>query len=261
MKVIVAGLYKTGTKSMKEALKILGYNVWDYREQLNWVEGGIEAWERLLEENNSPKQSLQNMFKYCEAVTDGPAALLSVELSRAFPESKIILCVRDVEEWFESYSDCRNTLNQNPVYRLLLLLSPTVRRRSQVMRLINDAICCGRFLHPFFLRHRNAPSPILSKRAYLSHVAYVIHSLPKDRVLIFNVKEGWSPLCSFLEKDIPNCHFPHVNQRQHNNASMSAIFHDLQENAFGRNSVLLETFVVFIFVVLVTCCTCYRCFL
>ena len=37
--------------------------------------------------------------------------------------------------------------------------------------------------------------------------------VPKERLLIFNVKEGWKPLCDFLEVPVPaaNQPFPHVN--------------------------------------------------
>lgn len=37
--------------------------------------------------------------------------------------------------------------------------------------------------------------------------------VPADRLLIFNVKEGWEPLCRFLEVPVPNTPFPHVNDR------------------------------------------------
>ena len=47
MKVIVAGLPKTGTTSMHEALKILGYNVYDYPENF-WYLG--KEWTKVLTE-------------------------------------------------------------------------------------------------------------------------------------------------------------------------------------------------------------------
>ena len=39
----------------------------------------------------------------------------------------------------------------------------------------------------------------------------MFQKVPKDQLLIFNVKDGWEPLCSFLGKDIPDKKFPHKN--------------------------------------------------
>ena len=35
--------------------------------------------------------------------------------------------------------------------------------------------------------------------------------VPPDRLLVFDVKEGWPPLCAFLKKPVPNTPFPNVN--------------------------------------------------
>ena len=35
--------------------------------------------------------------------------------------------------------------------------------------------------------------------------------VPKDRLLVFDVKEGWNPLCKFLEVPVPNAPFPWEN--------------------------------------------------
>ena len=40
---------------------------------------------------------------------------------------------------------------------------------------------------------------------------YVESVVPKEDLLIWNVKDGWEPLCSFLDKEIPNEPIPHDN--------------------------------------------------
>lgn len=62
MRVVVAGLYKTGTKTLKEALETLGYEVWDVSEQLNAVCGGPEAWQNLLQKNLDLIPQLQKVI-------------------------------------------------------------------------------------------------------------------------------------------------------------------------------------------------------
>jgi hypothetical protein len=42
----------------------------------------------------------------------------------------------------------------------------------------------------------------------------VKQTVPKDRLLIFNVKQGWKPLCEFLEVPIPENPFPHENEKK-----------------------------------------------
>ena len=38
--------------------------------------------------------------------------------------------------------------------------------------------------------------------------------VPADKLLVYDVKEGWEPLCSFLGKDVPaDSPFPHLNNR------------------------------------------------
>ena len=38
--------------------------------------------------------------------------------------------------------------------------------------------------------------------------------VPKDQLLVFNVSEGWEPLCKFLDLPVPDISFPNINDRQ-----------------------------------------------
>ncbi|MFL6603934.1 MAG: sulfotransferase [Steroidobacteraceae bacterium] len=46
------------------------------------------------------------------------------------------------------------------------------------------------------------------------HNAEVQGSLPPNRLLVFDVKEGWEPLCDFLNVPVPHTSFPHSNSRE-----------------------------------------------
>ena len=50
-----------------------------------------------------------------------------------------------------------------------------------------------------------------STRFYHGWVSEVQENVPKERLLIFDVKEGWGPLCKFLNLPEPKVAFPHVN--------------------------------------------------
>jgi len=49
---------------------------------------------------------------------------------------------------------------------------------------------------------------IEGKSYYREHNERVKKIVPKDRLLIWNVKDGWEPLCKFLNKDIPKIPIP-----------------------------------------------------
>ena len=49
---------------------------------------------------------------------------------------------------------------------------------------------------------------------FKQHTEEVKRTVPANKLLIFNVKEGWEPLCQFLGIPVPNTPFPHVNDRQ-----------------------------------------------
>jgi hypothetical protein len=53
-----------------------------------------------------------------------------------------------------------------------------------------------------------------AKAVYRRHVAAVTAGLPADRLLVFNVAEGWAPLCRFLDRPIPSQPFPRSNSRE-----------------------------------------------
>ena len=44
------------------------------------------------------------------------------------------------------------------------------------------------------------------------HNAYVMATVPKENLLVWNLKEGWEPLCKFLNKPIPSDPIPHDNR-------------------------------------------------
>jgi len=48
-------------------------------------------------------------------------------------------------------------------------------------------------------------------QSYLKHNENVIQKVPADRLLIWNLKDGWEPLCKFLGKPIPNIPIPKDN--------------------------------------------------
>lgn len=87
MKIICAGYPKTGTKSICAALRILGYNVFDFEEQI-WLIG--KQMKKAMEDGISAEE-LREALQGVDATTDMPASCLWETLLTAFPEAKVTL--------------------------------------------------------------------------------------------------------------------------------------------------------------------------
>ena len=85
MKVIVAGMPKTGTKTMQAALTELGYKVYDYEENVLFLN---DEWRKIYSEGGST-EDFYEMYKNVDAVTDVPPCYFWDEIHKAFPESKV----------------------------------------------------------------------------------------------------------------------------------------------------------------------------
>ena len=85
MKVIVAGMPKTGTKTMQAVLQELGYTVYDLAENFQFLE---EEWKKILNKGGST-DDFKKMFEHVDAVTDIPGCYFWDEIHKAFPESKV----------------------------------------------------------------------------------------------------------------------------------------------------------------------------
>ena len=88
MKVIVAGLSKTGTKTMQKALQDLGYTVYDAIEHF---EHHYYQWKRILDVGGT-SEDFREMYANVDAVTDIPACAYWDLIHEAFPDAKVRIC-------------------------------------------------------------------------------------------------------------------------------------------------------------------------
>jgi len=205
MKVIVAGLSKTGTKSMQFALKILGYNVYDFMENYTYLK---EDWEKIFL-NGGTAEDFYKMFENVDAVTDNPAAYFWDEIHAAFPESKIILMMRDSEDDWARSMEKQLAEESHPMDLLRSSLSPSFRGFWKFNLMCLSAIYGTTGDYFWFSPPRF--NMMLFRMTYRRHNSHVLQNAPKDKLLVYNMKEGWEPLCKFLGIKIPNKPFPHKN--------------------------------------------------
>lgn len=206
IEIIGAGFGRTGTVSMKAALEILGFGpCYHMREILKprrgFNDGHLELWSEhahaLAEGRPSPIRWKNLLGRYA-ACMDHPTCLYYKELMEAFPDAKVILNVRDPERWFVSWQTLFEGIG---FMRWVARFVPRVQRALDIVDvLIRDGQMKGRIE-----RESNVAE-------YLRHNAEVMATVPKEKLLVFDVKQGWEPLCAFLGVPVPSQPFPHLNE-------------------------------------------------
>lgn len=196
LRVIGAGLPRTGTTSLKSALEILGFGPCHHMMEL------IENPDRSLQFIRAYQGEDVDFYVLMEgygSTVDTPTTDFYKELHRAYPQAKIILTVRDSnEKWFESFQNTIGSLMSN---RFHVFLTYPVRSLRLLMKIGNE-------IQKKWTRDYGCISSSLHEQ----HNRRVIDENPPNEILIYNVKEGWGPLCKFLQVDIPeNVPFPNIN--------------------------------------------------
>ena len=206
MKVVGAGFGRTGTASLKVALKTLGfgpcYHMTEVFKHPEHAGFWLTAWR------GEPVDWDGVLWNY-EATLDWPACTFYEELLKRHPDAKVILSVRDPERWYES---TRNTIYElsvgipaSPLYRVgFAFVSLLVLRASGRIKMVDEIIWEGTFDGRFEDKRH-------AIEVFNRHNEEVRRRVPQDRLLVYEVKEGWGPLCEFLGVEEPDKPFPRLN--------------------------------------------------
>ncbi|KAK3111900.1 hypothetical protein LTR53_012394 [Teratosphaeriaceae sp. CCFEE 6253] len=210
---------------MKAALEILGIPTW------HWVTMAenppdLALWAQAIEAKYNPSPStlppctrpdFDNLLGHWGACTDQPAVLFAEELLLAYPDAKVVLVERDAERWFRSYATTVIEGSANPFVPFAAAVDPgflgqmayqtdlIARYFFDVAEAQGTRAFWGR--RPFFDAWRRS-----ARRTYLAHNARVKRVTPAERLLVFDLADGWEPLCKHLGKAVPNVPFPRVNE-------------------------------------------------
>ncbi|XP_077974015.1 uncharacterized protein LOC120347436 [Styela clava] len=206
MKVLVVSFSKCGTKTLASALRTLGYSVYDFEENQNYLR---EEWIKIMTEGGT-KEDFYRMYKDVDAAADIPACLFWEEISEAFPDTKLIFtCRNNEDEWLKSYQIQMKAIADDHYVATWPFLSWTAYKNFRFCHHAGRvAFCCPpqRINQTF-----QGASPTVAKKRYRDHNTSVLQRAPKDRLLKMKLSDGWEPLCKFLEKPIPSEQFPHKN--------------------------------------------------
>lgn len=202
LKVIGAGLGRTGTASLKLAFEQLGFGpCYHMGEVLPHVEERVPQWIAAAKGN----ADWDKIFDGYQSATDYPSCTFWREQVDYYPDAKIVLSVRSAESWFDSVN---TTIMSEDVNAWLRSIPPM--KEFFELCVWND-----------FVEH------ILDRDYMVNYFDQRIEQLkaeiPAERLLVFNVKEGWEPLCNFFGVDVPDTDFPRVNSRDETRKLLDAM--------------------------------------
>ena len=199
LKVIGAGFGRTGTSSLKEALETLGFEKCYHATEVFGNPEAVARWCDVIDGN--PDWSA--IFEGYQSSVDWPACAFYKEQMAAYPTAKVVLSVRNPESWYRSVNET--------IYPLSHLMAPKwltwfSRRARNLRRIVFTAAWEGQLQGKF--EDKNAAIAIFNE-----HIETVKREVPAERLLVFDVRDGWAPLCAFLGiSDVPDEPFPHVNE-------------------------------------------------
>jgi hypothetical protein len=194
LEVVGAGLGRTGTNSLKGALEHLGFGPCHHMFEVRENPKQIAYWHAAA---FGATPDWDAVFEGFRASVDWPSAFFWRELAAHFPDAKVLLSVRPEQDWLASI--------QSTIFPLLRThrdIPPGLMRDTMVMahRLVFERTFGGRI---------DDPDHVLS--VYRSHAEAVRRAIAPGRLLVYDVAEGWEPLCRFLGVPVPEIPFPHTN--------------------------------------------------
>ena len=167
----------------------------------------VEQWNRALD----GEQPWAEIFEGYHSSVDWPGGFFYRELAEAYPEAKVVLSVRDPQRWEQSF---RETIWEMGFGESLMPLLSHARaeidpRWARYLRLVDRMFWIE---NGTFAAGHARPGQLID--AMGRHHDAVRRDIPAERLLEWDVSEGWEPLCRFLEVDVPSEPLPHANDRE-----------------------------------------------
>lgn len=210
MKVIGAGFGRTGTLSIKAALEELGFGRCYHAGEVGKNPAHAKVWAAAT---LGKPVDWGKLFEGYQATVDWPACTHYKELMEAYPDAKVLLSVRDPARWYESVYETiynmykmKHVVNKDafvPLNASLRVSDPATQVPGRVRYSpLWDGTFSGRF------EDREFAIGVFNR-----HNEEVKRHVPPERLLVYEVKDGWEPLCEFLGVGLPEGKsFPRLNE-------------------------------------------------
>ncbi len=200
MQVIGAGFGRTGTMSLKGALEQLGFGPSFHMIDLARQPELLPGWQAAVDGQDVDWNQLLDGW---ESTVDWPACTYWEQIWETFPDAKVLLSVRDPESWYQS---CLKSIHASAkAAGKGELEGGAVAVSPEAMKLINGLMWNGTFDGRFEADKEFAID------VFNRHNEDVKSKVPADKLLVYEIKQGWEPLCEFLEVPVPDSPMPHLN--------------------------------------------------
>lgn len=202
LKVIGAGFGRTGTTSLQAALEELGFDKCYHMRETFKNPSHAPFWIDVI---GGKEVDWKTFFKGYQSTVDWPGCTYYKELMAQYPNAKVLLSVRDPDRWYESTKATIYPITTSLFMKMLGLIAPHMRTMYPAL---TGAIWQGTFQDRF-------EDKAFAIDTFNRHNEEVKAYVPAERLLVYDVKEGWEPLCRFLDVGVPtNKPFPNLNDRK-----------------------------------------------
>ena len=194
IEVVGAGVGRTGTYSLKLALNQLGLGPCHHMEEVLLNQPAqVPLWAAAVK----GRADWEAIYRGYASAVDWPTAGFFRELHTAYPEARFILTTRSAESWVESFAAT--------IYKLISAPAEVPAEMQEWLAMGTGVIARTGF--PLGLDTAEL------KRRFEAHAEAVRAAIPAKQLLVYQVKEGWGPLCDFLGVPAPKGDFPRSNDR------------------------------------------------
>ncbi|HEY9488585.1 MAG TPA: sulfotransferase [Chryseosolibacter sp.] len=209
IKIIGAGLPRTGTHTLKASLEKLGYTKTYHMKELMVNPKNLRYWITL---RNSGTTDWDELYNGYQATVDFPGYPWYKEHMKRYPEAKVILTVRPFESWYTSihstiWSSGPQTVPEKVVMMTKLLVDPRLRSVIKCVKFAKETIFHTHLQDRF-------TDKAFAEKIFNKHIEDVKSYVPAEKLLVYNVTEGWEPLCKFLGVPVRDEPFPHLNKKE-----------------------------------------------
>mmetsp|Transcript_7764 Transcript_7764/g.15511 ORF Transcript_7764/g.15511 Transcript_7764/m.15511 type:complete len:288 (-) Transcript_7764:116-979(-) len=217
LEVIGSGYGRTGTDTLREALNELGYKTYHMREIMKGqLLSDIKVWHDQIENDCSDVEALRDMFEKggWTAAVDLPASLCYERLMKAYPKAKVIHTERkSAEQWWNSASNSIMIVGTIFPYNIFYNRIPFFRTHKAMSDAMWSRVLGGKNVT---VDDDDFPQAYKAEflAAYEANNARVRKVVPRKRLLIQDHSKGWTDLCKFLGKEVPEIPYPYSNKRR-----------------------------------------------
>ena len=194
LSVISAGFGRTGTMSLKLALEELDLGPCHHMiEVIHNGEAQVPLWNAAL----AGKPDYAAIYDGYKSAVDWPTAAFWQNVADTYPDAKVILSTRSAESWYTSISET--------------ILATVWAPETWPPQATEWCKMVSKVLERSFGDAREKDELIATFHA---HEANVKATVPPERLLVHSAKDGWGPLCAFLEVPVPLTPYPRTNSKE-----------------------------------------------